>query len=592
MKAGVPFMLPLSTVFVADLLLGLSVQGLPGQGITKDDPLIKNEAGTAADGSPTQTVTTTNATFGNQGSTAMVTLTMTTSIMAGGKWTTEADTVNLTMNACPDASGAAPGTLDLIIDGAVGSGSTATSTYHGEISDTFTYLVDDSAQIASEADTSKVTYRAMGARDADGVEHATITAPAGSAASTSTAAFDEDDGSAETHMVLNACLFVFGQMTSALVRDGAKSQWRGGTCVGIRTQPMADEKGKINMTVDPNAQIPITGQPYQKFEMVDLTAPVVGALAGLQSLSQAGQPVPPPASFSYVAGPNFMDQGVVTLKSTSKRGIGTQAATFTVKCDDTKVCPGVETLNTQTCKCECPPPAPTTCPGGQTLDPQTCQCACKLTCPAGQTLNTSVCACETSCTVDPTTGGWPSDCAWIGTVHVTASESFQSDDTQSPIIQNHYTLSMSADASISVATPSSMATGSMTGTVHEVGTEVWPTVPCTMTDTTDATGSHDVVMGSLLMYPMSGGTVALQIDLGTNISVMGTETMMSDCGPVDTPVAPAIVGLTPEYFGETGSLSGSTFSGTDPDAAPMSWWLSDTEHVRYNVTWDMRLVHQ
>lgn len=571
-------------------VLGLAVLAVPANGMTPHNPMIKSETGTAADGSPTQTVTTIDVSFGSDQSTAIAMLTISSSIMAHGAWTSEAIVVNATMNVRPDARGSAPGTFELTADGAVGSGATTASTYHAEIHDTFSFEVNEAAHVASQDGTSAVKYSSTGTADATVSAHGTVSSVPGSATQ-SEAAFDESDGPPATIDLVRRLLFLFGPVTAALVEDGAESKWRGGTCVWIRAQPMPDATGKIEMTVEPNAQIVLSGQPYQKFEMSDLAAPVVATLAGLQSLSPGNQPISPPATFNYTAGGNFKDRGVVTLTSTSKRGIGTQSATFTVRCDDKKACPGMQTLNLETCQCECPPPAPKTCPGGQTLDPQTCMCACKLQCPAGQPLNTSLCACETSCSIDATTGTWPADCFWVGTARVTASESGQYDDTTSPIIQDHETWSLSYDASLSAALPA-ITSGTVTGTWHQVGTTVWPTAPCTGTITTDVSASNNVSMGMLSVVPMGRGMVSLYVDFGVAVYGMGTTTDDEGCGSGTTQVTPVMPDISPSTFVEMKAASGSTFSGTDPDAAPMYLVFADGTHARFNLTWDLRLVRR
>jgi hypothetical protein len=50
--------------------------------------------------------------------------------------------------------------------------------------------------------------------------------------------------------------------------------------------------------------------------------------------------------------------------------------------------------------------------------------------------------------------------------------------------------------------------------------------------------------------------------------------------------------LSPSAFVETRAASGSTFSGTDPDAAPMYLFFADGSHARFNLTWNLRLVRR
>ena len=586
----------------ATALLTLMVNGVPVNGMTPDTPEIKSETGTAGDGSPTQTVTTIDTTFGGHDSTAVVMLTMSTSIMAGGTWTTESVTVNATMNVCPDAGGTAPGTFDMIADGAAGSGSAAASTYHAEIHDAFSFVVNDAAQVASQLDASAFTYHATGARDAAAAVSGSVNMVPGSPQQSSPPVVTEDDGSVETAQLAQQCLFTFGVYTAGLVKDPATSKWRGGTCVDVRVDPGSE-------MVDKNASVMITAQPYQKFEQANFNAPVVATLAGVQSLAPQSTPVAAPAMFTYVAGGKFKDQGTVTLKSTSKRGIGTASATYTVKCDDTMMCPEGQKLNLETCMCECAMMqtcpagqawddkscmcvcAPKPCAGGQTWDPQTCQCVCDLQCPPGKTLNTQLCECETSCQIDPMSGFPPPTCVWVGTAHISASEGGQLDKPSDPGLTDRVTWSLSYDASLNVselsATQAHNLAGSVTGQYTEV--EVLTSPQCTSTITSDFSISQAVDQGTLAVLPQMNGTYMLYIDVGTTYTGPFTITGSgSTCGPDSTD--PDGIGFG--NFFAYGTASGSTFSGSNDDAAPSDITLPNGQNARYHLAWSLRLVQR
>jgi hypothetical protein len=581
----------------ATALLTLMVNGVPVNGMTPDTPEIKSETGTAGDGSPTQTVTTIDTTFGGHDSTAVVMLTMSTSIMAGGTWTTESVTVNATMNVCPDAGGTAPGTFDLIADGAAGSGSTAASTYHAEIHDAFSFVVNDAAQVASQLDASAFTYHATGARNAAAAVSGTVNMVPGSPQQSSPPMVTEDDGSAETAQLAQQCLFTFGVYTAGLVKDPATSKWRGGTCVDVHVDPGSE-------MVDKNASLMITAQPYQKFEQVNFNAAVVATLSGVQSLSPQSQPVAAPAMFTYVAGSKFKDSGTVSLKSTSKRGIGTASATYTVKCDDTMMCPDGQKLNLQTCMCECAMMqtcpsgqvwddktcmcvcAPKACPGGQTWDARTCQCVCNVqTCPPGKTLNAELCECEASCQLDAS-GFPPPTCMWVGTAHISASEGGQIDKSA----DDRVTWSLSYDASLNIselgATQAHNLGGSVTGQYTEV--EVLTSPICTSTITSDYSISQAVDQGTLAVFPQLDGTQMIYIDVGTTYMGPFTITGVGDCGPDSMETD----GVGFGNFFAYGTASGSTFTGSNDDAAPSDVSLPNGQPAKYHLAWSLRLVQR
>ena len=164
-KRGAILSLTAPALIFASGMLGLAASGVPVSGMTPDVPMIKTENGTASDGSPTQTTTTIDATLGGHDSTAVAMVTMSSTINAGGKWTTESITISMSINVCPDAGGVAPGTVVLSAAGAVGSGDTTASTYHVDINDQFSYQVNDSAAVTATVDTSSVMYTATGARN-------------------------------------------------------------------------------------------------------------------------------------------------------------------------------------------------------------------------------------------------------------------------------------------------------------------------------------------------------------------------------------------------------------------------------------------
>jgi len=598
-KRGAILSLSAPALIFTAAVLNLAVSGVPVNGMTPDVPQIKTENGTASDGSPTQTVTTIDTTLGGHDSTAVAMVTMTTSIMAGGKWSTESMTINATMNVCPDMAGIAPGTLVLTAAGATGSGDTAATTYHVDINDAFSFQVNDSAAVAATVETSAVMYRATGARDASANVGGTVTLGGSASSQPGAVTVDEEDGSAETEALMRKCIFTFGMFTAVLIQDGATNKWRGGTCVEVHVDPGSE-------MVDKNAQLMVTAQPFHKFDMANVNAKVVPTLAGVQSLTPQGSPVQAPATLTYVAGSRFKDAGTVTVKSTSKRGIGTGSATYTVKCDETMMCPAGKKLNLQTCMCECEMKldcpsgqvwddqtcmcvcAPRACPGNQTWDPRTCQCVCGLTqCPAGQSLNSELCECETICQIDPSSGFPPPTCVWVGTAHISASESGQLTKSANDTVM----WSLSYDASVSVTeldatkAPYNLS-GSVSGQYTQI--EVLTSPQCTSTIKSDYSISKGVDMGTLEVLPQMNGMYVLYVDVGVTYMGPFTITGVGDCGP-DT-MEPDGVGFG--NFSATGTASGSTFTGSTDDAGPGDVGFPNGQNSKYHMSWTMRLVQR
>jgi hypothetical protein len=104
----------------------------------------------------------------------------------------------------------------------------------------------------------------------------------------------------------------------------AQAAWRSGKCVEI----IASEQSR---DVKRNEVIPFTAQARQKIEGVNLTVPVVASFGGVKSIDPVDTPIPGPAHFTFTAGPAKDDVGDVSLKSTSRRGIGTLGLRFRVK---------------------------------------------------------------------------------------------------------------------------------------------------------------------------------------------------------------------------------------------------------------------
>ena len=425
----------------------------------------------------------------------------------------------------------------------------------------------------------------MGARTAAESASATATVSGSPPGQADAVVETENDGSAETAKLTRQCLFTFGLYTAALVKDDATKKWRGGTCVEVRADP-------ASMMVDPNATVSVTATVRHKFEMADLEVPVVATLTGVQSLDPANKPVMAPATFDYVAGTKPKDQGTVGLKSTSKRGIGSASAIYTVKCGDAMamMCPDGQTWNPDTCQCDCKK----TCGANQVLNPNTCACVCDV-CPYGQTLHPDTCDC--TCDTDPMVGNPSPTCVWVGSVTITSNDAGQLDQ-QDVNYTYHWTWSFKYDASLSVTIPFS-GYGAVTGTVtgnwdeQEIDDYSDPYMQCTSTNSTaDDDAVTDLGMAGATVSPNGDGTFSLAIQLGSNggTTISGTQTLGGDsCVGDPDAVYPDAVYVT--GVRGNGSLSAAGFSGTDPKAQlANSMTFPDYHAPNCTISWDLKLV--
>lgn len=115
-----------------------------------------------------------------------------------------------------------------------------------------------------------------------------------------------------------------GVIIAAMLFEAAQERWRGGACVRIDATEQSRE-------VDPDEAVSFTAKPVHVVEGIDLKFPIVGTFNGVKKATPMDQEIEPPASFDFTAGPNPGDKGTISMKSTSRRGIGTLELVFTVK---------------------------------------------------------------------------------------------------------------------------------------------------------------------------------------------------------------------------------------------------------------------
>lgn len=580
--------------------LKLLVQAAPVRGTTPSDPYTDQKSGTAADGSPTQTVTSINLLFSGHDSTVEVMVTSSTSVTAHGTTTTESATIIASLNVCPDSGGLARGNVVVVLDGAV----TDVASYHAESSQYVDFVVNDAAHVASVELTSTLEYRATGAHAADVAVSGTGTLAPGTLKFTQhDEKVDRNNGSSSDAEAFARDLYKFGHWVAQEVQDAAERKWRGGTCIEVRADPTSE-------MVLADAEVTITATPRHKFDMSNVEAPVVATLMGVASVSPEGQPVRAPASFQYVAGSKFKDLGVVKLKSTSKRGIGEATSMIQVKCDEDMMCPEGKTLNLETCMCECPdqecPAGQTwdseacrcvcldrTCPAGMTQNPQTCECVCNRACPPGQTLNEDTCQCEASCDIDPMLGNRSYDCKWVGRVQISAHAAGEAGSNAANYTR-HISWELSYDASLQVADSAPFLVrlkGGVAGTYLQVYVDMFPApFNCTSTDTRDVSVTSELDNeGTLSIEPRGDGMFDIRVDLYTKGYLLGTETLersSSACGQNESYMQRISIGT----FVGSGTATRTVLSGTTSDAYPEAFLLPDQSYASFDLSFSLSLV--
>jgi hypothetical protein len=530
-------------------------------------------------------------------SVATITTTITQTDASGGALgsTSENATATIDVDFCPTDAGQAIGTITYSGNGTTSPVGSPPGTYQIGGSGSYTIHVNEAAETSSVDLTGALTKTGMGPTTVD-VAGTFMGAydPANAAATlVGKYAFQRNVAPAAEFNALTEAVWGVPFLASLVAEDGAKKKWRGGACVAVRVDPGSE-------MVDPGAQMTVTGTPFQRFLATNIDAPVVATFAGDQSLTPVNQPVPAPAPFSFVAGSVFKQQGVVSLKSTSRRGIGTGNATYTVRCAMT--CPTGFTLNTDTCQCECQKTcgtnqvldpascqcvcAQTSCPAGRTFDPASCQCVC-APCPLGQVQDPQSCAC--SCEIMPLMGGnLNPNCTWSGTVAVTSNVAGDMDVMMEMAdVRTTWSFSYAAPLAVNGAGAGFNTLG---GTVNSAWHKVVVTTgsPCSNTETTDDSLSAIVDQVQMNITSAGPGALMLALNMVGARDVAGTTTDVpsgADCGmTLSSPDELVFDGFT-----ASGPASGNRFMGSTNDPNTVLS-LPDNTLGRFLITWDLTLV--
>jgi hypothetical protein len=575
-----------------------AAQRAPINGAEPSVPVTRTTTGLADDGSERTTATTFNIVTSGHDSTVTVTTTMSTEVTTGAGGTTESATVVGQIDVCPDPGGLSRGDIVIVLDGAVGE----SSTYHANSNQHFDFVVNDDAHAINTLEDSVFEYRATGAREADVRAHADAESPGESGSITiGNYVIDYTDGSPESMAMVERNLLTFAHSTAALVRPEAESKWRKGTCIEVEADPASDR-------VDPNAQLNVTATPKHKFDMSNVDATVVATLMGVKSLDKAGQRVPAPATYHYVAGSAFKDQGVIKLKSTSKRGIGEATATITVKCDESMPCPEGKTLNVDVCECQCTDvvacPAgqrwedetcecvcqEEACGAGERWDTETCECVCDLQCEPGETLIADTCECEATCDIDPMIGNLSPDCVWTGTITITGNDS---GSLEEPVVDRTRTWVFSYDASFAIqddGTGLPTLDGLVSGSWEQTDVFSYPELDCSSTTTESASVSANLAREGMAFVAAGGDgnlTLSVLLPMETDLTGMTTYQGGGECGSGEPS---ALVKPAPAFYASS-TASTSAFSGSE--SVDQSYFnLPTGGYAEFVMSWNLRLVRR
>jgi len=470
--------------------------------------------------------------------------------------TRETATATIEVDFCPDEAGVAAGKMSFVGQGAALDATGAPAgTYDVQAMGTYAIHVNEMAETSSIDVSSSIQFAASGASSVDVAEtfSGSYTDPANLGGLKGQVQIQRQTGPAADVGAMEKAVYASVLLASKVAEGGAKKEWQHGSCVVVRVDPGS-------MMVDPDSQLTVMATPFQKIEMQPIDAPVVATFTGMKSLEPVNKPVAPaPASFTFVAGSNKGEKGVVDLKSTSRRGIGTGSATYIVKCGDATTSPMAKMCAER----------------ALALDPDTCTCVCR---------------------VDPVLGNNSPDCRWAGAISVTENDTGQLTE---PWSGGKHTVdwSYTYDAQLSPLDTAGTLAGPVRGAHHQQDTYSTPPYDCTLVMTIDSSVAGNVTTGGHFgaVYTGTAGMLTLIIQL---------------------PVAPPETGsfvtdyVGPNCNGQMGmSSSGRTASGLDllqvfvPVPAPagptfagnavylnQGTPLPDGTSPKFNITWNLTLV--
>ena len=237
---------------------------------------------------------------------------------------------HIDVNACPDRDGVSPGSYELSLQeelvrpGSTGAGDAKV------IKAPFRLVDGDDAHLVRIEGTLDITQHAHGPGTAGGDAFdwsVGATVPEviqANGSTTASAPSVHTDGDPSQAQIDNTT----GGRSSAenylkVLAKEAEKFWRSGKCIDLKP---SDDTRKVQ----PSEKIDLTVEAIHKFTGDKIDAPITATFAGTKSLDPKDQPVVPPAKFAFEAGDKKDDTGTISLKQTSKRGIGLRQIVFTV----------------------------------------------------------------------------------------------------------------------------------------------------------------------------------------------------------------------------------------------------------------------
>jgi hypothetical protein len=309
------------TFGIAYMTLLEAAKMAPFEGSIGKEPYTKEADGTAADGTPAHFSTTVHMTLTGQGSKVSTVAQISTTITTANGSSTESASTGASIDVCPDIGGLAIGTFKLTADGSTSAG----ATYHVVADQKFSIVVNDAAETIGIDFAGTMSYVSTGPNP----NQLTLVSDMGFTLGSYDPAYSNGlwqatNGSADNQALVRDYYVTFAKVMADAIEPEAKKKWRGGTCIEVLID-------RPSSNVQPQEQVHVLATAHHKIEDKDLPEPIVATLAGPASLSPQTPVDGPGAPFDYVAGIEG-ESGTVTFTSTSRRGIGTTQATYTVGC--------------------------------------------------------------------------------------------------------------------------------------------------------------------------------------------------------------------------------------------------------------------
>jgi len=232
------------------------------------------------------------------------------------------------VNACPEEGGLAAGTYTFQtkhemndVSGAANSRSGAAravdapfNLYDGD--DAHLMRIETTLDMSADAHSDSVDWSATQTLPI-------VMSPGGATTSTGGSGLTAQGTGAERSAGSMFNSSTMAQLLMAQIGKETEAFWRSGKCIELT--PSRDT-GKV----DPNEQVDLSVTAAGKFQPDEIDQPISATFSGAQSLDPAGEPVPYPPTFTFIAGPNKDDKGTIDLEQVSNRGIGKKTVEFTV----------------------------------------------------------------------------------------------------------------------------------------------------------------------------------------------------------------------------------------------------------------------